>query len=222
MSGAINTKGLNVWMSDAAASVTKTITGVTPGDVSVVAYSGGSAAGLAVGALVTFSGTGMAALDGKTGTISVVTGTTAFTVLLDTTGQTFAASTPVASVYSVADMVKLCLSNVTPNPETPGTISVGTYCDPTASLPSAQVNAGTATLDGYVDPTDAGYIALLAAIKDGEKRWIEIELPQSYGYIVFPITLSTITWGIPIDGAISFTANGTLASAAEHQFDPTP
>lgn len=218
---AINSKGLQIYMTKGKNTPTDLVpTAITSAHPAVVTVA--AVTGLSVGDLVTFTGTRMAALDGKTVPIGKIDpAANTFEVLADTTGQTFTPGSAKASVIHVADMVKLCLSNVTTNPETPGTVSVGTYCEPTASLPSTVVSAGSITLDGYVDKADDGYLELLVAETDAQRRWVDVILPGDQGHIVFPVTLSTVTFGFPLDGAITFTAQGALGSKPVHLFSPT-
>jgi hypothetical protein len=134
----------------------------------------------------------------------------------DTTGATPpSVFTGTAKVFT--EFTNLCLNALAINAETPGTVSVGTYCDPTASIPSVVVQAGTLTFGGYVDVTSEDYPALLAATDDGLTRMIRIELPAN-GWIVAPIIVSQITWELPLDGAISFTGTATLGSKPAHRF----
>jgi hypothetical protein len=120
-----------------------------------------------------------------------------------------------AWVYS--ETTNLCLNALAINADTPGTISVATYCDPTASLPATVAQAGTLTFGGFVDVTAEDYPALLSASEDGLKRIIRIELPDN-GFIVAPITVASLTWDLPLDGAIGFNGSATLASKPVHRF----
>jgi hypothetical protein len=169
------------------------------------------------GDLVTVTGTGVAALDGKTFVAGPNTSASSIELIgADTTGVTIPTTvTGIANVYS--DVTCLCLNALAINAETPGTVSVATYCDPTASIPSVVVQAGTLTFGGYVDVNAEDYPALLAAEEDGLLRLIRIELPAN-GFIVAPITVSQLTWDLPLDGAIAFTGTATLGSKPKHLF----
>lgn len=169
------------------------------------------------GDLVTVMGTGVPALDGKTFVAGPNTSATEIELVgADTTGVTLPSSfSGKAKVYS--DVTCLCLNALAINAETPGTVSVATYCDPTASIPSVVVQAGTMTIGGYVDVNAEDYPALLAAEEDGLQRLIRIELPAN-GFIVAPITISQLTWDLPLDGAIAFTGTATLGSKPKHLF----
>jgi hypothetical protein len=169
------------------------------------------------GDLVTINGTTAKELDGKTFVAGPNTSATEIELIgADTTGVTPpSVFTGTAKVFT--DFTNLCLNALAINAETPGTVSVGTYCDPTASIPSVVVQAGTLTFGGYVDVNSEDYPALLAAQDDGLTRLIRIELPAN-GYIVAPIIVSQITWELPLDGAISFTGTATLGSKPVHRF----
>jgi hypothetical protein len=169
------------------------------------------------GDLISISGTTVKELDGKTFVAGPNTdGTEIELIGADTTGVTPpTVFTGTAKVFS--EFTNLCLNALAINAETPGTVSVGTYCDPTASIPSVVVQAGTLTFGGYVDVTSEDYPALLDANDDGLNRMIRIELPNN-GFIVAPIIVSQITWELPLDGAISFTGTATLGSKPVHRF----
>lgn len=169
------------------------------------------------GDLVTINGTTAKELDGKTFVAGPNTTATEIELIgSDTVGVTPpTVFTGTAKVFT--EFTNLCLNALAINAETPGTVSVGTYCDPTASIPSVVVQAGTLTFGGYVDVTSEDYPALLEATDDGLTRMIRIELPAN-GYIVAPIIVSQITWELPLDGAISFTGTATLGSKPAHRF----
>lgn len=186
-------------ISDTAPTLITTINTAKPGD------------------LVSISGTTSPLLDGKTFVAGPNTSGTEIELIgADTTGATPPTTfTGTAKVFS--EFTNLCLNALAINAETPGTVSVGTYCDPTASIPSVVVQAGTLTFGGYVDIAADDYSALLDANDDGLTRLIRIELPNN-GYIVAPIIVSQITWDLPLDGAIAFTGTATLGSKPVHRF----
>lgn len=217
---AISSKGISVYITSKAPTVLNlvptAISKASPAEVTVA-----SATGVNIGDLVKMEGTGFNEIEGKTYVVGAVdTGTNKFSLLgSDTTGSTGTlGSSPKATLTQVADMVKLCLSNITINPETPGTIPAGTYCDPSASLPAVSTSAGTITLDGFIDKSDNGYKELLMAAEEAQERWIEVLLPQSQGYVIFPVTLSSISFGLPLDGGLTFSATGALGSKPRHLF----
>lgn len=169
------------------------------------------------GDIIAIAGTTAKELDGKYFIAGPNTTATEIELIgADTTGVTPpSVFTGEAHVY--AETTNLCLNALAINADTPGTISVATYCDPTASLPATVVQAGTLTFGGFVDITAEDYPALLTASEDGLKRLIRIELPDN-GYIVAPITVASLTWDLPLDGAIGFNGSATLASKPVHRF----
>jgi len=222
-----NSKGVTVCVSKA---------GVTPGAIVPTAIAksatagdnrahitvAAAVAGLKVGDLIKIptGGTGFKEIDGKTWTVgSIDTGGTGFTLngtnLSATTGTL--AATPTMQHYADTDMVCLCLSQLQFNAEKGSTISVATYCDPSASIPSASTTAGTVDLGGYVDVTTADYKELLAAEDDGVERIYRIMLPQN-GEIVFPGIISSFGWDLPLDGAVAWNASLALGSRPRHLF----
>jgi hypothetical protein len=212
-----SSKGVQICMSgpvDNSASYTTVPVGdITVGNPTIIVASSAAV----VGDLVTVKATGIAALDGKTFVAGPNTSATSIELIgADTTAMTV--PDPVTgelTIYSAYTC--LCLNALAINSDTPGTVSVGTYCDPTASIPSVVVQAGTLTFGGYVDVTAEDYPALLDASEDGLTRMIRIELPAN-GYIIAPIIVSQLTWDLPLDGAIGFNGTATLGSKPVHRF----
>ena len=218
---AVATKGLAIYLHKGGVAATELVpTAISKAKPAVVTVA--SAAGLTKGDVVKLETTGFKELDGKTFVLGNV----------DTTANTFellgsdipAGSTeviganPKAHVYKAADQIKLCLASIDFSTEAGGSVSVGTFCDPSASIATPATSAGTVTMTGYIDKADLGYDELLKAVEDGAARMLEIVLPQSQGYIVAPVTLSSIGWTTPLEGAIGFTASGTLGSKPIHVF----
>jgi hypothetical protein len=218
-----STKGINVYLSDGTDPTKLVPTAITKAAPAVVTVADVSA--LTVGDPATVVKTGFSEIDGKTYVVGNIDDTANTFELIgsDTSASTGSlASSPEIDVYLAADSVKLCLSELTFNPETPGTIAVGTFCDPSATLPATATGAGTATLSGFVDVSDPGYTALLDAEEDGKTRMLSMVLPQDQGYIVAPITISAVTWATPLEGGIGFTATGALGSKPVHRYIPAP
>lgn len=218
---AISTKGLKVCMSGLDAVATKlTPTAITKAKPAVVSVA--SVAGMAAGDVIRIKSeaTGFTELDNKVWVVGTVNaGPNTFTLLgSDTTLSTGTlAATPSVSHYDTADMTCICFSEFTPNVNTPGTVSVATYCDLTASITNAVVEAGTITARGYVNITEAGYKFLIDAESDAGERMVRVALPNN-GYLTAPVTVSSISWEMPIDGAQAFTANMTMATKMKHLF----
>ena len=212
-----STKGLTVHMTKAAATpTTLTPTAITKASPAVVSVA--DTTGIISGNVVAMSGTDFPELDGKTFIVNIVDATDFELLGADTTDSTAAlGGTPVADVYDEADMVLICLSALTQNATEPATVSTGTYCDPTTSIPSAVIEAGTLTLDGYVDVDSADYQELILAEEDGLSREIRVTLPDN-GYLIAPMVVSLITWDLPIDGAIGYSGTGVLGSKLRHVF----
>lgn len=213
-----SSKGVIIALSgpvDTAGSYTSaTITGISSSAPTIITATNTAKPG----DLVSINGTTFALLDGKTFVAGPNTSATEIELIgADSTSVTTPPQTFTGTAKVFSEFTNLCLNALAINAETPGTVSVGTYCDPTASIPSVVVQAGTLTFGGYVDVNSEDYPALLAAQDDGLTRMIRIELPAN-GYIVAPIIVSQITWELPLDGAISFTGTATLGSKPVHRF----
>ena len=218
---ASSSKGVTIYMSKGSATaVQKTITGATAAKPTVLTLS--DVTGLETGDVVKITGTGIAKLDGKYFTIGTIASTPKTITLVgsDLTGVTIGTigASAKSTSYAAADYVTLCLSTLGINSEVPGTVSVGTFCDPSASIPSVVTQAGTITLGGYIDASDAGYAELLKAETDGLSRVIDIRLPNSLGDILAEATISAVLYDVPIDGGLAFSATAALASKPVHRF----
>lgn len=217
-----SSKGIKVCMTSAAPAVA---TPLVPTAITAIAATGTNQAGaeitvantVAVGEVVSFEDTGFQALDGKSFVV-VEASATEFKVRgLTLDAGVLGASPKVTHYVEATDFTCLCLSSLSIASDTPGTISTATYCDPTASIPSSVSNAGTLSFAGFVDTTAKDYPALLQAVEDGKQRVIRIALPGN-GYISAPLTFSSITWDLPLDGAIGFSGTATLGSKPDHQW----
>jgi hypothetical protein len=121
-------------------------------------------------------------------------------------------------VLKAADQIKLCLSSIDFSTESSGSIGVGTFCSPSASIATPPQTAGQITVNGYADKNDIGYGELLKAVEDGVQRMLQIVLPQNQGYIVAPVTFASLGWSTPLEGAVGFTASGALGEKPVHRF----
>jgi hypothetical protein len=215
-----STRGTRVYMTTADATATT----LTPTEIEGAAPAVVTATtdDLTEGDLVVIpsGATGMAALDGQSFIATNITATTFELLGSDATGQTFTPGTsPGLLVYDVADMVLLCLASLTRNAGTPSTTSVGTYCDPTATLASATVEAGTFDFTGYVDVSQPDYQELTKAYDDGNERYFVIVLPGDNGEVIFSGTVSSFDIDIPVDGALGYSGTITLSGRPVHRFE---
>jgi hypothetical protein len=213
---ASTTIGLESYLTKASATpvalVPTAISKAKPAEVTVAASTG-----VVAGDVVYMANTGFKELDGQYFIAGTVAATSIDLVGSDTTASTGTlAATPELVAYPVLDMVKMCLATVDPASEAAGTTSVGTYCDPSATVPSVS-QAGTLTMTGFVD-NQAYYEELNLAAFDGVQRILNVVLPQGLGNIVVPATLSSIGWQLPVDGAIGFTTSGAMGTKPRHRF----
>ena len=178
-----------------------------------------STTGIVVGNIIDIpAGATGTSLDGKSWIVGALTATTLTLTGSNTTADTFTAAPTVDVVgYPETDMECLCLASLTFNPEAAQTVSVATFCDPTASIPGAVVGAGTLDFTGFVDTTTTEYAELIKMDADGQERIWRITLPNN-GYIMFPGTLATFNWDIPIEGAVGYAGTIALGSKPRHLF----
>ena len=212
-----NSKGLKVCITkDGATGTTLTPTAISKAKPASVTVTNT----LTNGDVVTVSGTGFPELDGKTFVVSGASGASFDLLGSDTTSSTGTlGSSPLVTAYADAtNMICLCLASLSVNSDQPGTIDVATFCDPTASIPSGVQAAGTFDFTGYVDTSSSDYPELLKAVEAGDTRQLRILLPGNNGYIVAPVKFSSMTYDLPIDGAVGYSGSGVFSSKPVHLF----
>jgi hypothetical protein len=212
---ATTTIGLRTFLTKAAAVPDQLVpTAISAAKPAVVTVVGATAV---PGDLAFVKNTGFRELDNRWFVVGTATATSIELIGSDTTGTAgVLGAAPEMEIYARADMVEMCLSTVDPAVPAAGTTSVGTFCDPSATVP-AVAQAGTLTLTGFVE-LQAYYDELNMAANDGIARTLMVELPQSLGHIVVPATLSSIGWQLPIDGGIGFTVSGAMATKPRHLY----
>ena len=216
-----NTKGLKISVvKPDATPVSETITGATAGKPTTISIA--DTTGYAIGDMIKVSAgaTGLAAVDGKWHVVTKIdAGGTDFSIDADTTGGKVAlGAAPKFDYYASASALQgVCWSELTLNVDEPDTQNVGTYCDPTATISSAATSAGSLSFSGFVDIKDADYAMLLGLVEDGDHVAIRIDLPGN-GYLYAPVTFNSISWDLPLDGAIGYSGSATLSSKMVHAF----
>jgi hypothetical protein len=209
----INTKGVNIYIGKGSVKATEVVpTAISKAAVPVVTVA--SAAGITKGDPVRFETTGFPELDGKWLAAGAVdnTANTFEVVGVDLTASAGALGVnPKARIHHGADMLKLCLSGLEIGADTVNTIDVGTFCDPAAQIPG-RPTPGSVTLSGYADTTDAGMAEIMVAAEDQQPRIFQIVLPGGNGYLVGEISMAGFSMGVPLEGAVSWTVNGTQLS----------
>lgn len=181
------------------AAVTATTTGINNNDVVFV------------------SGTGMASLDNKYWVVANKSGTSFELLGSDATADVANTGTGKVETYPSGSFDCLCLSEFSISNSEPGVISTATFCDLTASVPSAVQEAGSVSMAGYIDITSPEYLALLTAADDAKRRVIRVTMPNQ-GVLVAPVTISSVGFDVPIDGALAWNATGVLGSKFQHRF----
>ena len=214
-----SSKGVEIYMGKAEATPLElTPTAISAAKPAVVSLA--STTGVTKGDAVKVSGTGFTELDGQWFTVGTIDkDKTIVLVGSDTKGSTATlGSSPKLTVYATEDVVKLCLASIAITADQPATVSTATFCDPTASIPSAIQQAGSISITGWIDPTCEDYREILLAEEDAEKRVFYIALPNDMGTIMCEGTMSAITFDVPIDGALGFSTTLVLSSKPVHLF----
>lgn len=213
---ATSTKGLMITITkNPSTSTPHTPTAITKASPAVATLA--DTTGIAAGDLIVAEATGFPELDGKTFVAGAVAASTVELLGSDTTGSAGSlGATPILNVTSASAQTPMCLATIDPAVEAPGTTSVGTFCDPSATIP-AVAQAGTLTMTGFVELVEY-YEELLKAEADGVERVITITLPQNLGYIIVNAIIGSVGWQLPIDGAVGFTATGAMTTKPRHVF----
>lgn len=218
-------KNGSFWISKVPAPTAADITGATAASPCVLTITNTAAAGDSI----FITGTGWASLDNRMFGITSATGTT-ITIPANTANETATlGSTAEGTIYESGDWIEACLQGVDLDSGTADTIAVGTFCDAGASLAGAIPN-GTLNISGFVDPTDAGYNALLEASADGLPRTFKLVLPKAAnpastsndgGVFYFPnATVGAVSQSYQTGAAATFTSS--LVLGAKTSFAPAP
>ena len=130
-------------------------------------------------------------------------------------------------VYGQNDFIKLCLSEMTINANDPSTVSVATYCNPSAIIESAVQEAGTFAFGGYLNVCDADYPELYRLCADQEQVVIKIDLGNDgdcqQGWLIAEGTCSSsMQWDLPIDGAMAYSGSVLLQNKFRHFWPVMP
>lgn len=171
--------------------------------------------GVAEGQVVLMTGTNISGLDNNYFVATNITGTSFDLGGSDTTDASGTLGTsPVANVAvegESGNFTVFCLNAFSRTAGTADTVSVGTFCDPSATIPGT-ADAGTATFSGYMDPDEDAYIELLKATDDKQPRIIYIRLPQDKGIIVLKGAINSFSEDITLGQAISWSSGIALST----------
>ena len=207
---------IDIWLSTGSATSVPMTAPPTNAKPSVV---GCSTTGIVDGDLLIPRATGMGSLDNFPYVADDPSGTDLKLLGSD------AVADPVGSAgtldhYEATAVTKLCLASLSMSATDPSTVSTATYCDPTSSIASAVVEAGTMSFTGYVDINSADYQALYDASLKMDQRYIKIDLVKygQQGYLVAPVTVSSFSWDLPLESAIQYQGTFVLGSKVRHLF----
>lgn len=213
-----NTRDVTFWLTTGAGS-TSTITSITQGNPT--GFSSSITGTPATGDIVVVSGTGWKSVDGT----NILSGYSAGSGKLLGANSTYESGTAPTSGsilhFDEDEMTMLCPSEITDNTNTPSTVSVGTFCSPEAVIASPVTEAGQVSMSGYVDICDEDYQALYEAYEAKDQRYLKIDLGAAGGYLVMPVTCLSMSWSVPLEGAVGWTIEFAKGAATKHAFDAT-
>lgn len=205
----INVKGVDMYLYTGDATTTDVIpTAISDANPAVVTVA--DVTGIAEGMPVSFSGTDFEELDDQLFVVGTVDGgANTFEVLgADTSdSEGVLGSSPLAMVYTTTERVKVCLSSIEIAAPTVNQVDTSTFCS--ESTMAGRATPGQITLGGYVEKDSDGFAEIQAADDDGLERPFLITTANDNGYFLGMITLAGLGWGIPLEGAISFTVTGS-------------
>lgn len=218
--GAFSSKNLKVYISDAGtgAPVAVTVTSVSNAKPAVVVVGSADIDSFKQGDLVLMAGTGIAAIDGQYFTVGAVDDVAFSFPLTGSDGSAASAPSTTGTVTNYeATMLEFCVATME-YALTPGqSISVGTTCDPSATL-AGEPQAGTLSVTGFTDLLSPGYLEFMEALKDGNPRVIQVEYPPAANppdgaTMIYPsATASGYTQSIGVGQAVAFTGEFTLGT----------
>ena len=220
---AVSTKGTVISISSGdAVPVDLTVTAVTPATtpdgLTLITAANTAAAGDVV---VFGSSTGFKALNNRAFPISATgLSATQFNIIgADTYGSTETMSNNItAQLYQAINNINLCLSGFDIAAATTNEVDTSTYCAESSVL--GKTTPGTITLTGYGDKEDVGLKELLRAESDGIPRLLTITLPGNLGWLIGVISIGSISWQVPLEGAVGYSANASQNSAIKFIMAP--
>ena len=220
---AVSTKGTVISISSGdAVPVDLTVTAVTPATapdgLTLITAANSAVAGDVV---VFGSSTGFKALNNRAFPISATgLSATQFNIIgADTYGSTETISNNItAQLYKAVNDINLCLSGFDIAQSTTNEVDTSTYCADSSIL--GKTTPGTITLTGYGDKEDVGLKELLRAEADGIPRLLKITLPGNLGWLIGVIAIGSISWQVPLEGAVGYTANASQNSAIKFIMAP--
>ena len=213
------TKGAAVCMTKDAATGINETANITAVGTTKPATLTGTGFTAAVNDVIEIKDSGNSKIDGVW---IVGAGSTATSIVLAGTdntggGTTFDTTNGTAKAFAEADMVCLCLSEFTISRDSGGSISTATFCDPSASVPSVVVSAGTVSIGGFIDATAPDYQQVVSADVDAKARDFRVTLPGN-GHLMFRGIINGMSYQVPVNGAQSWTAQISLSSAPRHLY----
>lgn len=213
---AVSTKGTTVGISDGDSVPTDlTVTAVTVATTETGNTVITAANTAVAGDVVVFgSSTGFAALNNRAFPVAASGLTAASFEIIGafTYGSTETMSNNItAKLYKAADLINLCLSAFDIAQNTVNETDTSTYCASSSVL--GKVTPGQVTLNGFGDRDDLGMVELLKAEQDNKPRLLMITLPANLGWIIGVLSIGSISWQVPLEGAVGYTAQASQNSA---------
>lgn len=222
---AFSTKGMTVWLqklSGGSASPV-TVTQITNAKPAVVTVGASDITKFKNGDTLMVAGTGVPALDGHYFPVTALDDiANTFTLLgSDASGATAVITTGTVTNIE-GDLVEFCVAGLDRQQTPAAAISVGTTCDPSAQI-AGDPQAGTLSVNGFVDYEKPGFLEFMKAVDDGKTRVLVVKLPESAtasgeGEIIFPqVTATGFSETFNVNAAASWTGEFTLGVRPEYR-----
>lgn len=222
---AFSTKGMTVWLQSLSGGVPApvTVSQITNSKPAVATVGAAGITGFKDGDTVQVTGTGLPALDNNFYVVSNLDDT-AYTFTL--MGSDASSATQPITQGSIANftgsLVEFCVAGLDRQQQPAAAISVGTTCDPTAQI-AGDPQAGTLSVNGFVDYEKEGFLEFMRAVDDGKTRVLVVDLPESAttggdGQIIFPqVTATGFSETFNVGAAASWTGEFTLGTRPQYR-----
>lgn len=214
----MSTKGLGIFLQTLDATLTPdNITAAT--NAKPVVVTPATIASFKAGDWVLIDGTNLPGIDGQLWEVANVTATTFELKCSDASAAAAPAAAGTAAPMKMGaaqPLIPWCIASFSRDTPAAETISVGTFCDPSAQV-SGDAQAGSISFNAPLDPCDKSFQELQKAVSDGKERWAVVKFPGTNGAMVMKVELNSMSESMELNSAITFTGGGILKSNPQYR-----
>lgn len=184
------------------------ITELTNAKPAVATVDAGDIGDFTEGQLVTVSGTGQSDVDGRTFIVGPIA-TDSFPLNgSDLSGAPGPIDTGSLAPMATGDMLKACFRQFERTVEAADAIDVTTFCG--AESLAGTPTPGTISFEAFMDFDQAWQDEWRAGLKDGQRRILELQMPNNGPSIIYTVTPSGLTETFEVGEASTFDGEGVL------------